>query len=212
MTTFADNFDRANVDPIGSPNWVTVTGEGDLQITGQHVSPSNLATDSAARLFGFTFGADQEASAVLNVTGTAGGGSGAGVAVRCAGAARTFYRFIADHATNNNCQLSRKDAGVSTDLATFTQAWTDGSRWRLRVIGTGANTVLTIWLNDVLIRTVTDPASAISSGAPGIAYSSTETAAVIEDFIATDVLADRYFLYWNRSKARRGRRFTTLVK
>jgi hypothetical protein len=100
-------------------------------------------------------------------------------------ATRTYYWFVADHAATNNCAITRFIAGTSTRLLTFTQAFTDGAEWEFRAVGPATATVLTVFLNGVQVGQVTDNSS-LAAGAPGLAFSSPETSASIDDWTGND--------------------------
>lgn len=182
MTTATDNFNRANETPLAG-NWTT-TGIA-MNLTGNVAVPSATGSDCGARYSGATWGNDQSSSAKLATTDTAGGGVGPGLLVRWSAAATTGYRLVATHAATNNIELSRFIAGAFTVLVGFTQAWTDGDTWELRVIGPATAAVLGMYVNGTLVRTFTDNSS-IASGFPGIAYSSTAANATIDDWTGTD--------------------------
>jgi hypothetical protein len=184
MANFSDAFTRADENPLAG-NWTTITGETALKIVSNQVVPSNDALDCSARVNSVSFSADHYASAILSTASTGGSGAGPGLAVRVASGARTYYRFIADHDLTNNCQIIRFLAG-STPLVTFTQAWTNGDRWELRVVGPANAAVLTMYLNGSLVQTYTDNSS-LASGSPGMAYSSTAASSTLDDFLAEDI-------------------------
>lgn len=183
MTSLSDDFTRANETPVAG-NWSTgITGDASsvFNLSSGALVVSNALADASAVYTGATWGNDQSSKADLTVTGTAGGGSGVGLWVRRATGAKTGYRFIADHAGSTNCELAKFVANTFTSLLTFTQAWTNGDTWELRVIGS----TLTIWLNGSQIQSTTDSAVA-SGGFPGAAYSSTDTSASVDNWIGTD--------------------------
>ena len=168
----ADSFNRANQTPLAG-NWTSTS----LNLSSNHVVPASLGTDGRAYYSGTTWPANQYSKAQLFVTGTAGGDQGMGLIVRQSTSAVTYYRLAVDHATSNNVGLSKRVAGTYTSLATFTQSWTDGDVWELRVIGAR----LQVFRNGTQVGTdVTD--CAIASGAAGIAYSSSETAASLDNW------------------------------
>jgi hypothetical protein len=194
MTLVTDTFTRANEAPMAGSGWTvgTGTGEAAFNLTGNVVVPSALGSDSAAWYSGATWGNDQLSKAKLTITGINGSGPGIGLTLRHAAAAatKTFYRLIIDHAASNNCVISRQITGTFTNLLTFTQAFTDGALWEFRAVGPASATVLTAFLNGVQVGQVTDN-STVAAGAPGLAYSSTETSASIDDWTGTDVLVNK---------------------
>lgn len=192
MTTVSDSFDRANENPLAG-NWTVGTGSGEtaFNLNGNIVVPNNLVSDASAWWSGATWGNDQSSQAKLTVNGTAGSGAGVGLTLRhiATASTKTFYRFVVDHAASNNVNISRQITGSSTSLATFTVAsWADGDTWQFTAVGPAAATVLTVYRNGGQVGTFTDNSS-IASGLPGLAYSSTETSASINDWVGTDVFS-----------------------
>lgn len=181
MTALAtDTFSRANEDPIATP-WVTLGAGFEMFLQANVLGPFNISSDSWAYYDGgISWPNDQYAKMTCTVTGTAGGTSGIGPMVRKAsGATETFYRLVVDHAASNNVSLGKVVAGSYTNIVTVTNSWSDGDTWELRAIGT----TLSIWKNGSQVSTnQTD--SSIASGKPGVAYSSTETAASVDAFEA----------------------------
>ena len=174
----SDAFDRANEDPVASP-WVTGAGSLRMVLTGNVLLPNTVGSDAWAYLDGgIVWPNDQWSKSKVSVTGTSGGGAGAGPIVRkAAGATETYYRLVADHAASNNVVLHRIIAGAVVSIATRTLAWTDTDVWELRAQGP----ILTIVRNNFQVgNSVFD--SLIASGFPGLAYSSTETAASLNDW------------------------------
>lgn len=181
MTILAtDNFNRANEDPIASP-WVAGAGSDRMTLATNAMAPNSVGADAWAYYDGaISWPNDQYCKFKVAVTGTAGGGSGAGLMVRKAAGTsdQTRYELILDHAASNNCTLRRRDSGgTPTNIVVFTQAWSDGNTWELRAQGT----TLSMWLNGVQVNTNQTDAT-IASGFLGGTYSSTETSASLEDF------------------------------
>jgi hypothetical protein len=178
----SDNFDRANANPIGAP-WTTASGLSAMQIAGNVCTPSSLAADCGADYTGVTWPADHYSKAKLSVTGTSGGGSGACLSVRSASGARTLYRLEVDHAATNNVAVEKYVTGTPSALiGPLTLAWTDGDTWELRAQGT----TISVYRNGVLVGSATDSSSPLLTGNPGIGYSSSETAASINDWEGGD--------------------------
>jgi hypothetical protein len=177
--TVSDSFDRANATPIAG-NWTTspaLPAWGTLALVSNQVVPTNAAADGEAYYSGMTWPDDQYSKAKLYVTGTGGLEQGIGLLVRQSTSAVTHYRLVVDHASSGNVALGKHVAGAYTTLATYTQSWTDGAVWELRVTGTK----LQIFLNGTQIGSdVTD--ISIGSGSAGIVYSATETSAAIDDW------------------------------
>lgn len=189
MTVVADNFDRANQAPLAS-GWTTGTTDGAFNLTGNVAVPAAIGSDSSSFYSGATWSADHSSQGRLTCTGTAGGTSGIGLCVRHAPAAKTYYRFVIDHAATNNANIARMLAGGFTSLITWTQAFTDGDLFEFRVSGPAAASVLVLFRNGVQVQTFTDN-STVATGAPGLAYSSVETSVNVNDWVGTDMVSPR---------------------
>jgi len=182
-----DTFDRANAASLGG-SWTS--GSGNWSISSNVAIATNTSLDANAIWSALSSITDQFSEAALTVTGgVVNGDQGVGVLVRGDGASsQTMYRLIVDHAATGNVSLNRFNAGAQTVLARFTQAWTDGDRWRLEIVGF----VLTIKLNGVVVGTYDDSGSGskLSSGGPGIVYSSTESVPTWNDWVGGDLKLD----------------------
>lgn len=172
----ADDFNRANANPIGAP-WVTVTGVSAMQITSNAGAPSTLASDCAARYDGgVSWNADQYSQAAITVTGTTAN-TGPFVSVRVSSTANTQYFLAANKGGSNNVTLGKFVAGAFTQIWQRTKAITDGDVIRLEVIGT----TLRAYINGVQLGADSTDAS-IATGAAGMGYSSTTTAATLDNW------------------------------
>ena len=176
----ADTFTRANETPLGGA-WITVgTTTGNFNLSGNSLTPASLALDDTFYFTTVTWPNDQYVQAKLTVTGT-GGGTGPGVGVRLAnnGATTAGYRVCVSKAGSANVVAHKMGGADMTPTATVT--WVDGDVLQVRCTG-GATTTITAYQNGVLILTVTDSSSPVLSGNGGAAYSSTSTAATVDDF------------------------------
>lgn len=183
MASATDNFNRANETPLAG-NWTDISQPfHQFNLVTNSVTCSAFDNDCESIYNAGSFGADQYSEAALSVTGTPGGDQGAGVTVRSVGpaATRTEYRLIVDHAASNNVTLSKFISGAKTALTTFTSAFTNGDVWRLEVSGSN----ITIKRNGSTVSTVTD--SSVTTGQPGITYSSTVSGATIDDWAGGDL-------------------------
>jgi hypothetical protein len=180
----SDNFNRADEDPLsGGGNWSVANSELKFKLISNAVVPAGPASDSGEYYSGVAWPNDQYSKAKLSCVGSGGGGAGVGLKVRQASGANTQYRVVVDHAAANNVDLQKVVAGSYSSVAGYprTQAWADGDTWELRAQGT----TLSVWLNGVQVGAdATD--NGIASGSAGIAFSSTETSASIEDWEGGD--------------------------
>jgi hypothetical protein len=193
MPTFTpvqtDTFTGVNGNDINtSGNWTTITGESGWLYSTAGTTASPVSTSADCNEYwsaGGTPGADQYSRANLTVVSTTGGGTGVGLSVRCDTAARTYYRFVIDHAASNNAEVHRFNAGSFAQVgASWTQAFTDGDQFTLAVEGSGTSTVVKVY-NSALaeVFTATDSGgSAVDTGRYGLAHSSTTTGAVVDNW------------------------------
>lgn len=175
---------------MSGSGWTSpITSETAVNLNGTVAVPSALGSDCSARYSGRTWADDQSSSAILTCTGTAGQ-DGPGLAVRVASGARTYYRMSVNHGSNPNAEIRRFIGGVSVQLKTFDfTSFVNGDRVTLRVSGASSAAFLEVLRNSVSVTTYTDN-STLASGSPGIAYSSTETAATWDDWEGGELVAD----------------------
>jgi hypothetical protein len=185
MTTISDSFNRANETPLAS-GWTTGTSDVAFNLTGNVAVPSDASVNDDCSIYtGATWGNDQSSKAKLTCTGTAGGSAGVGLCLRHAAAAKTYYRFALDHAASNNMCIDRFVAGAHAILVTWTQTFTDGDTFEYTVTGPQTASVLTVYRNGTQVQQFTDN-STIASGTPGLSFSTSETAATVDDWVGTD--------------------------
>lgn len=176
--TITDDFNRANNSDLGA-SWTTVTSEGNLEIISNTASTINVMTDDSERYSGVTWTDNQSSEAEITVSAT-DAGAGLGVIVRCASAARTYYRIVIN--SDGEWELLKQVAGTGTALASGTTTYVAGAVLKLSAIGT----TITSTYNGSQIDTRTD--SSIASGSPGIALSSNITSGNIDDWVGKDGL------------------------
>jgi hypothetical protein len=172
-----DDFNRANQNPI-TGNW-TDSGSGNaITLASNAVTPGALGNDADAIWNVWASGNDHYSQGQLTTTGTSAG-SGLGVCVRHSPTAgtKTYYRFYMDGA--GNWELDRFIAGAFASLQTGSTSYVGGTAIGLLVIGT----TISCWYGGVQVGTnQTD--SNITTGVPGIAYSSTVTTATLDNWDA----------------------------
>lgn len=178
----SSTFTGADENPLSESSAWTVTngGAGSMKRLSNTLSPTTFGSDSTAKYTGAVFNANQYAQAALTTIGTAGAGAGMGLCVRCATAADTKYAFHIDHAASNNAQLSRKIAGVYTNVGTaWTQAFADGDTFTLAVEG---ETLYVYDKTSTLVKTVVDTGGGVpQSGSAGVSYSSSTSSGTLAD-------------------------------
>jgi len=178
-----DNFNRANETPMAG-NWSTVTGEGAFNLSSNAAIPNSLGSDCATRYSGRAWTDDQ--SSVAKITaGNDGATTGTGVLVRAASGARTYYGVMISTSAGANNVLFRRVAGAFTQLGVAFNsggaAWVNGDELELQVEGPSTAANLTVYKNGTSIFTHTDNSS-ISSGSPGLVYSSTSARSIVDDW------------------------------
>lgn len=173
--TVTDSFGRANETPLAG-NWTQDSGAS-FNLSSNTVVGTTLANDKWAYYNAWS-GGDDHYSQVALTEGSDVTGAGAGVCIRKAtSATETMYRLV----TNGSgaFELGKLIAGAFTSLRTGTFTYVAGQKVGLRVLGT----TLQIWYNGVQVGTdLTD--SGISTGAPGIAYSSVAPSFTLDDWDA----------------------------
>lgn len=179
----SSTFTGANEVPLSEGGvWTTSSGLVGFDRNTNTAIPDTVGSDCGSHYTGITFPANQYSRANLTVTGTVGGGSGIGLRLRQASGANTGYRFAIDHAASNNAQIVRSTAGALVTLITWTQAFTDGDQFTFAVDG------MTVYVFDKngleVARFRETTAAVISTGAPGLFYSSTETSASLDNWDA----------------------------
>lgn len=187
MALVFDSFDRANETPLAAP-WATGSGDpAGFNITSNVAAPTSLASDACSVYNGAgspTWADNQGASVKVTMAGT-NAGSGWGVCLRHAPAARTQYRIILNKLGSNNVEIGRFAPGF-TSLTTLTTAWVDGDLLAAEVTGPAAAAVIRVFRNGVDIGGFTDN-STLLSGAPGISHSSTTTSGSLNDWTGYDI-------------------------
>src|SRR5262245_23677174 len=135
LTQASDNFNRADENPLGNGVWSTGSGESAMSVATNQCAPSASGSDCSSRYSGRAWAADQFSRAKL--TAGSSGEQGPALSVRYASGARTYYRCCIDNPGGGatNIVIRRFVAGASTNIASATQAWTNGDTWELRVSG-----------------------------------------------------------------------------
>lgn len=171
MATLAsDDFNRADEATLASP-WVKPTSANlDVcNLTSNRVSSTIDNVNRAAIYSGPAWPNDQWSRAKLYCVSTAGVRQGPALYVRMTDG-NSCYRFSTDHAASTNCNISRFNSDSRATVLDFTQAWTDGDVWELRVEGSASAARLGVFLNGAQVAGVTDN-DTIASGSPGIGVS-----------------------------------------
>jgi hypothetical protein len=183
-----DDFNRANADPIGG-NWTTITGQGNLKIVSNAVTFS-VNNDSGIRYNTGTWPDDQYSQVkITDVGGTST--TGFGPVVRCASGAYTCYGlYVCASGVASDVVLYKRVAGAFTSLATRTQTYSAGDTFRIEAQGS----TLRILYKAAAVSDFTQLGASftdavVSSGNPGIAYSSAVTSGSVDDWEAGSISA-----------------------
>ena len=180
VTCATDDFNRSNAGDLGA-NWTTVTSETTFHVNANQADPLSTVADCGSWYSGtaspaFTDNQFSQCTMKTITGGSANDGTGVGVSVRVASGARTYYRCVVNAAGSGNVEIAKSVAGTYTFLARTTSAFVSGDVLRLEVNGT----TLTAYKNGVSILTIGD--SSVTTGKPGLAYSSVLTAASVDDW------------------------------
>jgi hypothetical protein len=178
-----DDFNRPDATNLGAA-WIVAPSYGEWDIAGNAARPDNFAGEcmSDYQLSAVTFPDDQYSQVVIvSMTGTADT-SGVGVEVRSSTFPDSRYRGYANKAASNNTCLAKHVSGTFTLLAQGTAAWADGDEIRLEVEGT----TLRLIRNGEGSPVIELSDSSIASGQPGLTYSTTLTAATVENWEGGD--------------------------
>lgn len=175
----SDTFTRANSADLGA-NWTVITGELTWSIAGNTAIPSTLASDHSERYSGRSWPNNQYAQ--VRVLTTSGGGAGSdegvGILLRGSATAKTYYRIIINAgSTTNNVGISKKIAGVYTNLGFRSQPFATNGVLYAEIVG---STIKVKWNGVQLGATIID--TSITTGSPGVTYSSTLSAASLDDW------------------------------
>lgn len=182
VTNATDDFNRADAATLGA-NWTAMTGEAGLAgINTQFGTNTDLAHDAHFYWSGSAtpaFGGDHGSQITFRQLsgGTSSGGQGGGVSTRCQSAARTYYHAVANGAASGNIEFAKVILGSYTPLLRVTQAVAPGDK--LALLSQGSTH--TVYFNGTSIMSTND--ASITGGLPGLAYSSTITAYVWDDWL-----------------------------
>lgn len=187
MTELASDAFAGTGADLGA-NWTPV--HNTFKRVSDHAEPTSLLSD-ACEMYdgGITWPDDQYAQVTVSGTGSSGNNFvGIGVALRCSTAGgQNYYRVIADPgAAVDSVSVTKRVAGVSTDIgASINVSWANGDILKAEIVGFD----ITIYKNGSQIGVRTDAGSSLASGKAGVAYSSTITAAQLDDWSAGDMVA-----------------------
>src|SRR5678815_3855455 len=197
ITRAWDDFNRANESNIAAEAAWDST-EGQFDISSNHVVPNSFFNDTGIRWVTNTFGPDQYSQVKLsNVTGTnSSAGPGVLLPASGAGGSGTYYRIVlAESGSAHALDIGKVVAGVYSQLFETSVTYANPCTFRAEIRG---NT-LKVYIDGVLVGSVSDTSSPITTGNPGIFYSSAMFTADIDDWQGGELdrgnaLASDYFL------------------
>lgn len=162
-----DNFNRAN-GAFTTP-WIGITGEGtNFVVSGNKAISSTLVAGSDYYYNQTGWNSNQFAWSVLGTPSSTPGAVGYGMVTNASSSATTFYGFTCN---GGGWQIKKVVAGTITNLSSSTApACVNGDIVLLSL----NNGTLTFYRNWVSVASVAD--SAITGGAPGIRFVSTDGA------------------------------------
>lgn len=174
-------FTGADENPLSEGSvWSAISGVAQFKRLTNAAVPTSFVADCASVYTGIVWPANHYSRANLTVTGTGGAAQGVGLYIRADNAVITNYRFVVDHAASNNASLDRYNTSTRTNLAQWTQAFTDGDQFTLAIQG---SKLYVFDKNLVLVRRFDDGANLLSlTEQPGLAFSSNETSASIDNW------------------------------
>jgi hypothetical protein len=175
--TINDDFARGDYADLGA-NWTPL--QTTFKILSQTAQPEDFVSDACERYSGVTWTADQSSEAKVTVVGGTGG-SGIGVAARCSASAVTFYRLVIGG--SGDWELSWFNAGAFNSLASGNVTYVAGAVIKLSAVGT----TITSTYNGSQLE-IPRTHSGITSGFPGVAYSSETTSGNLDDWTGKDGL------------------------
>ena len=179
-------------------NWTQQTGIQAMDRSADTAIPNNLAADCGANYSAITWPDDQYSQAEISVTGT-GNQTGIGIAVRMSDSARTFYWMVVCKAASNNVTITRFNAGTPSLLEQRTTTWVDGDIGKIQVSGQATNITIKVFQNgSQLGADISDTsASGLNAGRAGVAYSSTTTAASLNNWEGGSIVSGSSILSAN---------------
>lgn len=171
----------------GGQEWALEPTTNGFKYVSNTCQPNAQSNDNGEIYTGVTFANDQWAQITLGTTsgGTASGGQGIGVCLRCSTSTHTEYRIVMNTAASNNIQIFRMMVGgagngvVKTCSANTTPTSGDVFYWQI------SGTTITGNQNGSSITNCGSTTDAnIASGSPGMSFSSSMTSSSITAWLA----------------------------
>jgi hypothetical protein len=181
MATASDDFNRANNADLGA-NWTpTVGGDDTWTISGNQAVVSDDTSDCSEYYSAVAFGANQFSQCTIVAVGD-DVGVGPGPAVRVGSASKSYYSITCG---SIGTQLRKAVAGTITEIDTDGTVWVNGDVARLEINGS----TITVKRNGVEIAALTNTDGDLTTGQPGIFYSSVAAVpGAIDDWSGGDLV------------------------
>jgi hypothetical protein len=173
----ADDFFARPNGPLG-PNWSGLKAPSTVSIAvaGRVAVPASLQNNSYGIYIGAAFPADQWSEIKITTAAVGSSGdSGWAAVVRCTpnAATATLAALIIQHDLSQ-CRIQFRNAGTTYAEWNFRAAWAAGDRARLEVQGQRYS----VYRNNKLVFRGVDATGNLSSGQPGLAYSTAASSPV----------------------------------
>lgn len=187
----SDDFNRADtggtqVEQLGA-KWTTNTSTKFFKIVSNAVKTIDTANDTMERNTNISWPADHCSKLTLTTVSTSGLGTGYGVSVRTdTGGAHTGYRLVGATGGFELCRLvngSCSAGGGGSIVSGAGTTFANGDSIELCAQGIGATIMFTMKKSDVEFSAGTTDSNAarLTTGSPGIAYSSTTGSTINAD-------------------------------
>lgn len=178
----SDDFNRADSADLGT-NWDVISGStGPLNVNNNQAR-WNINVDDGSEVYngGITWPDDQYSEA--DIIGSSGStGVGFGVCVR-GSLGTNFYRIVVGVGAATDLEIGKFISAAYTVLGVaVASGWVSGDRLRTEIAGS----TLSMYKNGSLVTTRTD--TSITTGKPGLAYSSLMDAARADNWAGGDLV------------------------
>lgn len=160
-----DTFTRANNASLGA-NWTEhATG---YQILTNAARVDDFASDARATYSAITWPNDQYSQGVIT-TGETSSSTDEGAGLCCRGGSNFTYRVVVSTGATGNIGLSKRSGGTYSLVWTRTSSWSNGNTLYVEA----QSNQIVVKNNGAAVGAATSD-STVTSGQPGLEYSSTE--------------------------------------
>jgi hypothetical protein len=179
-----DPFTRSNAALVAAASaglYAIENGKVGFDINTNAVKPNTFAIDDGNLWIGNTVSADQWATCTIGAISGSGSFSGIGVALRESSGAHTLYRIIINANNGTNTYIDAFNAGSNRTLSSANSGfvWAAGDVLYAQVQTVAGDQVIKVRKgsggSDIISKTDNVGANEITSGNPGLTYSSSIT-------------------------------------